>query len=328
MRKIRILLVSGFSAYFKQGGGEVEAASLCRCLNAAGFEADLYGPDVFELDSYDLVIFFSCHYSGLELLENCKEMGVRFLFWPNFWIKPGSTPSSSEVETINKFCANSDRIVFKSRTEILAFEMFFSFDKSKPMLVNWFIDDGFGLNSDPNKFKALYGLDSYILSVGLIEPIKNQLTLIEAVVAAGVKLVLIGGFRTKEYFDNCLKVAAQNVVFIPHLPINSPILVSAYAGCDAYVEISLDPPGRSAIEAALFGKPIILSKSLWVDEIFPQGVTAIDSDDRELLISYLADYRKLEKMGSTSTEELLIRHSPSQALEILFDYVHSLRAGW
>jgi hypothetical protein len=43
MRKTRILVVSGFSAFFKQGGGEVEAASLRHALQDQGFDVQISG---------------------------------------------------------------------------------------------------------------------------------------------------------------------------------------------------------------------------------------------------------------------------------------------
>lgn len=321
-------MVSGFSAFFKQGGGEVEAASLRQALQNQGFDADLYGPDIFELDSYDLVIFFSCHSSGLELLEICKELGVKFMLWPNFWLEAENPPSSAEVGLINKYCADSDAIVFKSEAEKQLFQRFFDFNDEKSLMVDWFVDEDFGAGADQDKFKTLYCLDRYILSVGLIEPVKNQLLLVEAVVEANVNLVLIGGFRKKDYFEACLNVGKELVTFIPHLPAQSPVISSAYAGCDAYVEISFDPPGRSAIEAALFAKPLMLSSSPWVDELFPGMANTLKPNDKEALVSALGHMSELHKISATQAKGLKKKHSPQHALAKLFGYAHALRAGW
>ena len=328
MRKTRILVVSGFSAFFKQGGGEVEAASLRQALQNQGFDADLYGPDIFELDSYDLVIFFSCHSSGLELLETCKELGVKFMLWPNFWLEAEKTPSSAEVGLINKYCADSDAIIFKSETEKQLFQRFFDFNDEKSLMVDWFVDEDFGVGADQDKFKKLYGLDRYILTVGLIEPVKNQLLLVEAAVEANVNLVLIGGFRKKDYFEACLNAGKELVTFIPHLPAQSPVISSAYAGCDAYVEVSFDPPGRSSIEAALFAKPLMLSISPWVDELFPGMANTLKPNDKEALVSALGHMSELQKISATQAKGLKKKHSPQHALAKLFGYAHALRAGW
>lgn len=328
MRTTRILVVSGFSAFFKQGGGEVEAASLRQALQHQGFDADLYGPDIFELDSYDLVIFFSCHSSGLELLETCKELGIKFMFWPNFWLEAEKSPSIAEVGLINKFCLDTDAIVFKSETEKQMFQRFFDFNVGKSLMVDWFVDEDFGFGADKDKFKKLYGFDRYILSVGLIEPVKNQLLLVEAAAEANVSLVLIGGFRKKDYFEACLNAGKEHVTFIPHLPTKSPVISSAYAGCDAYAEVSYDPPGRSSIEAALFAKPLILPSSTWVDEIFPGMTNTMKPNDKTALVSALNNLSSLEKISAAQSKGLKQKHSPQQALAKLLDYVHALRSGW
>lgn len=328
MRKIRILIVSGFTAFFKYGGGEVEAASLKLALEQNGFDADLYGPDIFELDSYDLVIFFSCHFSGLELLETCNEIGLRFLLWPNFWIESEKSPSRDQAETINKLCAGADHIVFKSETERLLFQYFFKLDDEKALMVDWFIDDGFGIGADQERFKELYGLERYILNVGLIEPVKNQLLLVEAAVEADVNLVLIGGFRRKDYFRACINAGKEMVTFIPHLPTQSHLISSAYSGCDAYVEVSFDPPGRSAFEAAMFSKPLILPSSTWVDELFPSMANTLDPNDKRSLVRALVHSSQLQHVTPIQSKLLFNKHTSQHALANLFDYARALRPSW
>jgi glycosyltransferase involved in cell wall biosynthesis len=328
VKKTRVLVVSGFSAFFKQGGGEIEAAALRHALQDEGFEADLYGPDVYEIDYYDLVVFFSCHPSGIELLGTCRELKVKFLFWPNFWPETVKDPSKAEVARINQLCMGSDGVVFKSETEKQLFQRFFKLKEDKSLMVRWFIDECFGLDTDQNRFKNLYALDNYILSVGLIEPVKNQLLLVESTVEANINLVLIGGYRKKDYFEACMKAGKGHVTFIPHLPSQSQLLWSAYAGCDAYVEVSYDPPGRSAIEAAVFAKPLILSGSAWVDEIFPNQVNELKPNDREGLARALSGLTNLQKINIGLSKEIKNKHTSRNALRKLFVYIHSLRSGW
>ena len=201
MRKTRVLVVSGFSAFFKQGGGEVEAASLRTALHREGFDADLYGPDIIEIDTYDLVIFFSCHSSGIELLDTCKEIGIRFILWPNFWANDEKKIEPQEIENTNKLCSGSDVIAFKTKAEMLIFQKYFEFDSNKGLILNWFVDEEIYTGANGDRFKDLYRIDNYILNVGLIEPVKNQLLLIEAALEAKTRLVLIGGFRRRDYFE-------------------------------------------------------------------------------------------------------------------------------
>lgn len=306
----------------------MEAASLRRSLEFYGFDADLYGPDVTELEAYDLVVFFSCHPSGMELLENCIDLSIKFVFWPNFWIESQRVPSSEEREFVNKYCRLSDRVVIKSEAELAAFRKHFELDSNKVLRVDWFIDFDFLGSADTDRFKNIYGLDSYILSVGLIESTKNQLALVEAAHLSGKQLVLIGGFRKKDYFEACRKASHGNVVFIPHLLFNSPILKAAYAGCESYVEVSFDPPGRSSLEAACFGRPLILSHSEWAKEIFGDKATLVNPQSVEDIQHALSAVSNFYERDLAWESQFCNRHLPGHALKEFYRYADSLKEFW
>lgn len=317
--------MSGFSAFFKQGGGEAEAASLCKCLASHGLAADLYGPNASELETYDFVIYFSCHPSGEELLESAFNLGIKFIFWPNFWVGQDWQPGGDVVRTVDKYCEFADRIVFKSETELTLFRKYFTFNRDKVLRINWFIDSDFLSATSPEQFKELYGLSDYLLSVGLIEPVKNQLALINATRLAGKQLVLIGGIRHNNYFEECMKASGGHVVCIPHQPVNSPILKAAYSGCETYVEVSLDPPGRSALEAAYFDRPLVLSRSDWANEIFLDAATLVDPTNVEDIQSALEGSTNLGRQDAQWKKIFPVRYLPDFALAYLYKYLDSTK---
>jgi glycosyltransferase involved in cell wall biosynthesis len=323
MKKTRVLIASGFSAYFKRGGGEFEAASLCRFLSSRGFDAEMYGPQASGLETFNFVIFFSCHPSGVELLQLCLEQGVKFVFWPNFWVEQGRVLGEDILSAVSQFNEFADRIVFKSDSEVGVFSRHFALDRSKMLRVDWFVDSEFMERGDPDRFRAVYGLNEYILSVGLVEPIKNQLPLIKAVRRAGKKLVLIGGVRSKGYYDLCQDAAGGTAVFIPNLPANSPVLMSAYAGCQVYAEVSYDPPGRSALEAACFGKPLVLSHTDWTKEVFHDLAAMVDPGSEVEIDAVLSRVHDLAPLSSKNRNAVANRHSPDVALSGFVDYLSS-----
>jgi glycosyltransferase involved in cell wall biosynthesis len=322
MNRKRILIVSGFSAFFTPGGGEEEAASLCRTLNLEGYNAELYGPTVSQLESYNCVIYFSCHPSGLELLESCRNLGLNFIFWPNLWFEHNSDLLENQIEIINKYCELSDKVIIKSKTEEEIFNKKFILNKEKILKINWFIDPPFEDISLPDRFRSLYSVENYILSVGLIEPEKNQLAIIEAIHDLNKKLILIGGYRKKEYFDKCVDAAGESVLFIPHQSSNSPILKAAYAGCDTYIEVSFDPPGRSAIEAAFYEKPLVLSSSEWSNELFHSTATMVDPTDVMSIRNGIIKSTTSESSRTKDWKDKNLKYYlPATALKTLFDYL-------
>lgn len=324
MKNARILIAFAFSAFIKQGGGEAEAVALRTSLASQNIEVEFYGPNASALESYDVVIFFSCHTSGLELLFSCIELGIKFIFWPNFWIENSRELTSSEIETVNKYCELSDKIALKSNTETKLFQKHFALDEEKIIRVNWFIAPELYPPADPQNFKELYGLDTFLLSVGLLEPIKNQMRLIDVVRLTGKHLVLIGGFRKRSYYEECMRAADGHVVFIPNLPIYSPILASAYAGCEAYIEISSDPPGRSALEAAWFNKPLILADSDWAKEIFQNAALLVNPNNVEEIQQALNRCNNAVRLSEEWKRNNLSDHLSGSALNKLYQYMREL----
>lgn len=325
MINARILIAFAFSAFIKQGGGEAEAVALRTSLASQNIEVELYGPNSSALESYDVVIFFSCHASGLELLFSCIELGIKFIFWPNFWIDNSRELTFSEIETVNKYCELSDKVVLKSNTETKLFQKHFDLDEEKIIRVNWFIAPELYPPADPQKFKDLYGLDTFLLSVGLLEPIKNQKQLINVVRLTGRHLVLIGGFRKISYYEECMHAANGHVVFIPNLPLYSPILASAYAGCEAYIEISSDPPGRSALEAAYFSKALILADSDWAKEVFQNSALLVNPNNDEEIQQALNQLNNAVRLSEEWKRNNLSDHLSDSALDELYQYIREIK---
>lgn len=136
-----------------------------------------------------------------------------------------------------------------------------------------------GVNSDPFKqgdsqhFKKEYNLQGrrYILSVGRIDPQKNQKLLVEAFDAIKdenkeLDLVLIGAITNEAYHkelkDQIQRLGLSNRVhLIDSIQPQSPLLYSAYKGADLFVLPSLaEPFGIVLLEAWAAGMPVIASR--------------------------------------------------------------------
>jgi glycosyltransferase involved in cell wall biosynthesis len=135
---------------------------------------------------------------------------------------------------------------------------------------------------DPDRrlFQDHYGESDYLLTVGRIEPNKNQLTLIRAVRGLGVRLVIVGraGDGHAAYELACRREGEGHVRFIDHLPYGSPLLASAYAGSRAFVLPSLSEIApNSLIEAAMSGTTVVATRnSVAAYEWFGDDVLYLD----------------------------------------------------
>jgi hypothetical protein len=86
------------------------------------------------------------------------------------------------------------------------------------------------------------------------------------------------------YFEKCRNSAPPGTLFLPFMRQGSAILRSAYNDCSVYMELSSDPAGLSALEAALYEKPMILSKNAWSIEEFGDEVALVDPGSKSEII--------------------------------------------
>lgn len=120
--------------------------------------------------------------------------------------------------------------------------------------------DGFFRSAAPDAFTSRYGFSDFVLCVGLVSPLKNQLSLIKALKGTGLKLVIAGGFgKSVTYAKRCREAAqGEEVIFIGHA--DREFLASAYAAAKVHVLPSLsETTGRASFEAALAGANVVVS---------------------------------------------------------------------
>lgn len=272
MADTRILITTYHNAFLVRGGGEYEIFSIADSLKQSGMIVDIYGPYSRSIDNYDVVLHFSVHGGGIDLLTEVKARGISIALWPNLWVRDSSQISS---DLVNKHVDLADLVIFKSTSEQAHFAAKFPLPEQKIIRVNAAADGVYMKPAPIGLFKSLYGIDQYAIWFGVIEPSKNQLAAIRVLEKKGIPLVLIGDCRDKNYLKICQDTGV-NVLFIKALPKNSEIVRSALQEALFYIEVSFEPPGLSAIEAGLSGCKLLLSESAWSREHF--GDLAVYAD--------------------------------------------------
>ncbi len=111
------------------------------------------------------------------------------------------------------------------------------------------------------RFKAKYGLDEFVLEVGRIGFIKNQLNVLKALLGFPHPIVFIGGLPDPDYLRLCQNEArGRQVLFIDHLEPDQ--LVDAYAAARVHVLPSQkETVGLVSLEAALAGCRIVATRN-------------------------------------------------------------------
>jgi glycosyltransferase involved in cell wall biosynthesis len=135
----------------------------------------------------------------------------------------------------------------------------------------------------PNQaFIEQYGMRDFVLEVGMISPVKNQLGLIEATFDLPVPLVFIGQIHPafQEYGDACKARGLQrgNVIFIDRLPHDELPGIYALAAVHALPSWR-ETPGLVSLEAASAGCRIVSTSIGSAIDYFGEHAWYCEPDD-------------------------------------------------
>lgn len=276
----RVLLTTYPHAFLHRGGGEREIHLLREALNLDSVQADIYGPSSHPLHTYQDIIHFSMM-GGSELLLNeiNKTGGQRMILWPNLWFV--EEPDTRHLESLTSFLNNFDAVVFKSKAEEVHFRSYFDLAGKDVIRISPLVSPRFSQKDISTVFRESYGLRRYALWTGIIEPQKNQLQAVKAFSGLDIDMVFSGDVRDEAYVRECKKHAAPNIHFIHSMPFGSELHLSALAYCSLYVELPMDFPGTSAIEAQALGCRLLLTRSSWTEEMLSEFALLADPENIE-----------------------------------------------
>jgi glycosyltransferase involved in cell wall biosynthesis len=273
---MRLLLTTYHQAFLAPGGGETEFLELAEYMSENGVRADYYGHTSRPLRQYDAVVHFSTFGGGEGLLRSIRDAGKPIILLPNYNF---FNPASTSRQVVQAHFDLSDLIVVRTHVESELCKSSFEVEDRKLVTVPPGINPSFGKMFSDDLFRSAYGFEHFILWVGALEEAKQQLQAIEALNDYEIPLIFIGGYRNRSYFEKCKAAASDHVRFLPYLQPGSDIIRSAMQSCDVYLELGVDFPGHSAIEAGLAGAPLVLHEHPWSRELLGDEVTYIAADN-------------------------------------------------
>lgn len=317
------------SAFQSPGGGEILLLKLKEYLEKRDIKVKLFDPWRDQLDGDSILHVFGSVKECLGLMEAAKARGTRIVMTPIFWsswrralFMEGSIrgragqvvrhaakvffpafPSSRR-----KMFLLSDLLLPNSDGEARAVARYFAISSNRFFVVPNGVDSRFE-EADGADFRKKFKLDKFILSVGRIEPRKNQLRLIRAARRFPLPLVLVGEpvATEKAYYEQCLREADGKVQFLGGLDHDSVLLSSAYAGCEVFVlQGHFETPGLAALEAALAGAKIAATKAGSTTEYFGGFVDYLDPTSVDSIRR--AVERALERPRTTELKTFVSEH--------------------
>ncbi len=344
---LKVVLIARSTLYSAPGGDTVQAVQTAAHLNAMGIAAEIkLSNEVISYEDYNLLHFFNLirpadilHHSRkakkpfvistilVDYSEYDKHYrkgaGVLFSYLP--------ANSIEYIKTIVRWLLGKDHLsspayvwlgqrrsilqLLKRAAYILpnSESEYQRVIKAYPAMVKHrVIPNGI----DPALFNydsAILKDDNLVLCVARIEGIKNQLNLIKALNNTRYRLLIIGAHSPNQlaYYNRCRAIAADNIIFIDHLPQRA--LVKYYQQAKVHVLPSwFETTGLSSLEAAVMGCNLVITDKGDTRDYFGNNAFYCDPARPESL------FTAIEKAASATTnlslrEKVLEKYTWAQA---------------
>jgi glycosyltransferase involved in cell wall biosynthesis len=316
---VRVIFNTYPMAFVTPGGGERQIIDYHEALSDFGVTSmmfDLWNP---RLDEVDIVHFFSVIGGSEHFCKFIKDRGIPLVISPNLWITP-ETAHEFPVGEIKSQLLLADKVVVNSDSEIKHYMDVFSLDRDKLIAIHSFVPESFMVAEDPDMVRGVLNIqEDFILSVGNLEPRKNQLSLIKAIKEfPHLKLLLIGHIRDEVYAEKCFAEAGDQVIYAGAIPHNARLLRSAMAACKVFVLTSLvESPSVASIEAAAQGAPIIITQNGSARDYFGDLAVYIDPTDHLDISKAIKVVTETQERSENLRDFVKTRYGATQSAEKL-----------
>jgi glycosyltransferase involved in cell wall biosynthesis len=280
---MKVAFASQLPLCLASGGLELQVLRTARALQRLGVETEFLDPWKPTFDAA-LMHCFSSEYQLGDLIERATAQGipvvVTAVFLPRtfrvayrMWrgVDP-LIPAKTTFGLRRRILHHASRVIALSQSEARDLVHIFGIGPSSVEVVPNGVDSSIE-GARPDAFRERFGVSDFVLCVASVERRKNQLRLIEALRNSRVPLVLIGQGRADEA-DYVRRVEeevkrSEDILWIPGLPPDSELLLSAYAAARVHALPSLSEGQPLALlEAAATGANIVMSDLPYLRELF------------------------------------------------------------
>ncbi len=308
-------------AFACPGGGEIQLLKTEEQLLAQGIEVVRFNPWSPSLHDADLVHFFSCMGGSYNFHAYLIRHSIPYVVSSILWPDDVKKFPVSEI----KYILNNAALIFpNSQAEALIIAEKFQIPLPKFHLTHNGVDEiFFQHNISPQLARQAFHLPAqFILSVGNIEPRKNQLLMIKAAKRLGLPLVIAGHIRDQEYFNQVQAYAPELFLHLGPLPHASELQISLYRACAVFILPSLyETPGLAALEAATVGAPIVITAVGATQEYFGQYALYCAPDSESELVAGIQHQLAHQNQDRTAQIDYLIRYRWEQvAKQVIAGY--------
>lgn len=278
----RIRLAGGLTALAAPGGGETQLWALTEALAAEGWDARPWRPWEESWEGWDILHLVGSRPEFVALAEAARARGKRVVVspvawfdWRSAWGEGRSWSACLRALAVEgarrawpgcptwrgRLYRAADCLLPNSQAEAEQLVRLFAVPRGRIRVVPNGARPGWA-DARPEPFRQHVGLERFVLYAGRIEPRKNQLGFLRAMRGSGLPCVILGdpvpGFE--RYAAACRAAADHDTHFVPRLASDDPLLASAFAAARCLALVSwFETPGLAALEAALWGTPLVLT---------------------------------------------------------------------
>ncbi|MEQ8767264.1 MAG: glycosyltransferase [Planctomycetota bacterium] len=185
----------------------------------------------------------------------------------------------------------------------------------------------------PDAFVQKYGVEDFVITVGLVENRKNQALLLYAMRSLGIPVVVVGRHYDPYYMRVCRDIAPKNTLFIEHMP--HEMLASALKAARVFALPSwMECASFAMIEAALAGCGLVVSDRTSEPEYFgnnayycdPANVISIRDSVVRAFTNYDRDSDKRAALHQRFTQDWTWEEAARQTI-VGYENAIAARAG-
>lgn len=291
------------TAFQRSGGLEVQMRETANALITMGHDVHIVELYSENLCDYELIHHFSLKHSSLRILQYAKLCRVPIVATPlmNPWKSAWELRRihlirsllhrlfghdfSGYWDDLARSLQLCDAIFPLTELELQALTKFQPSVSQLCTVVPNGVSEMF-FRATPHCYHQAFGNGGkFVLIPSSIEPRKNQLAILKAAAAQGIKCALAGPILDSEYFHACVAVGAEHVSYLGELPYGSELLVSAFAAASCVPLVSqVEPFGLTPFESLASGTPSILStrSGVMMESHPPFFYRVSPNDDRAL----------------------------------------------
>ncbi len=288
---MRILLCIREDYLINMAGDSVQIIKTANYLKKKGFWVDINNGGIRNYESYDLIHLFNLTRISetYEYFKTAQQYKKPIVITPIYWT----------LRQYYEYIKNPDQIILwnsfeKFRREVLEGSTCIypsSIMESELIkreygagLPTTIVYNGLDQKDFLNRQKTFSNKkrEEYILCVARVCPRKNQLAISKAAHQLGLRLILAGEAKNKDYLKKCLKY--KNVIYKGFL--KSFELAELYTGAMLHTLCSfVETPGLSSLEAGACGCNIVSTKEGSAKEYFEDMAVYCDPYDESDVIN-------------------------------------------